>query len=78
MNTIEEITRSLQQLTPDKRQMVADYINAVKDESFQITRFSDEEMEMIDHDIKEAEQGINVSPKLKGQEAIDYLTQAQK
>lgn len=73
MVTAEEITLTIKALSPEKRQIVADFVNAVKDESFKITKYSDEDMAKIDQDAREAKQGINVSGPFVGEEANEHL-----
>ena len=78
MNTIEEITFTIKTLPPEKIRIVADFVNAVKDESFKITRYSYEDMAKIEQDARETKQGINVSGPFVGEEANEHLRRLMK
>ncbi len=73
MNTVEELTLTIKTLSPEKMRIVADFVNAVKNESFKITNYSDEDMAKIEQDAREAKQGINVSGPFVGEEANEHL-----
>ncbi len=73
VNIAEEITLTIKKLSPEKMRIVADFVNAVKDESFKITKYSDEDMAKIEQDALEAKQGINVSGPFVGEEANEHL-----
>jgi len=78
MKTAEEIILEFKQLPPEEWQKVVEYIDSAREDAFQFTHYSSEDMAKIDHDLDEAERGINVSPTLKGEEAVAYLRQFRK
>jgi hypothetical protein len=78
MQTDEDIILTINELPPEKKRIVIDYINAVKEESFKVTHYSPEVMVEIDRDAEEAKRGENVYGPFKGKEAIDFLTELEK
>ncbi len=78
MHTDEEIVLTIKELPPEKKRIVIDYINAVKEESFKVTHYPPEVMAEINHDAEEAKRGENVYGPFRGQEAIDFLTELEK
>ena len=78
MQTDEEIVSTIKELPLEKKRIVVDYINAVKEESFKVTHYSPEIMAEINHDAEEAKRGENVYGPFKGQEAINFLTELEK
>ncbi|MEW6237004.1 MAG: hypothetical protein AB1656_16590 [Candidatus Omnitrophota bacterium] len=79
MKTAEEIISEIKELSPEERRIVVDFVESNKEEAFAITRFSSEDMALLDQCEEEAEQGINVSPVLKTtEESIAYLRQFRK
>lgn len=70
MKTAEEVCQSIMELPPDKLRIVAEYIEEVKDDSFKVTCYSDEDMAKIEQDALEAKQGINVSGPFKSTDEL--------
>jgi len=73
MKTAEEIILEFQELPPEERQKVVEYVDSSREEAFPMTRYSSEDMAKIDHDLEEAEQGINIEEFSSMEEAIKSL-----
>ncbi len=78
MMTAEEVIVIIRELPPEEQEKVADYLNAGEEEYVEEENYSPEDMAKIDHDLEEAKRGINVSPTLRGKEAVAYLRQFRK
>lgn len=77
MRTAEEVISIIQELSIEERKKITDYLVA-NEEEFIEENYSLENMAMLDRIQAEAENGINVSPRLKGEEANLYLRNLRK
>ncbi len=73
MKTGAQFITAFEKLAPEEKQIVVDYVVSNGKEIFKETRYSPEIMDEIEHDLVEARQGINVSPELEGEQAVNYL-----
>ncbi len=73
MKTGAQFITEFEKLAPEEKQIVVDYVVSSGDGIFKETDYSPEIMAEIEHDLEEARQGINVSPELEGEEAVNYL-----
>jgi len=77
MKTAEEVIVIIQELPPEEREKVAEYLNA-SEEQFMEEDYSPEDAAKILKSVEEADRGINVSPELEGDEAIAYLQRLRR
>ena len=74
MNTALEYIEGFNNLPPEERQIVIDFVNSTnEEEDFVITHYSDDDLAELDRRYEEAKRGINVSPELEDSEAVNYL-----
>ncbi len=70
--TAYEIIKEIEKLPLKEKQIVVDYLDSMED-VFQQTHYSVEDMAKLDQAQEEAHNGINVSPEMDEEEAIEYL-----
>lgn len=73
MRTADEIILEIQELPPEERQKVADYLNAGDGGEFLEEDYSPEDIAKLDRIQDEVERGINIIGPFSGTEAIEYL-----
>jgi len=73
MKTAEEIILEFKELPTEEWRKVVEYVDSAREDAFQITHYSPEDMAKIEHDLEEAKRGINVVGPFKGEEANEYL-----
>ncbi|MEW6236319.1 MAG: hypothetical protein AB1656_13110 [Candidatus Omnitrophota bacterium] len=77
MKTAEEVIEILQELPPEERRKVAEYLYE-SEEEFLEENYSPEDMAKIEHDLEEAKQGINViGPFYTTEELLSHLDSIQ-
>ncbi|MEW6236321.1 MAG: hypothetical protein AB1656_13120 [Candidatus Omnitrophota bacterium] len=72
MKTAEEVIAIIQELPPEERQKVAEYLNE-SEEEFLEENYSPEDIALLDRLQDEAERGINVEEFASMEEAIKSL-----
>ncbi|RJP30549.1 MAG: hypothetical protein C4527_09395 [Candidatus Omnitrophota bacterium] len=74
MKTAQDVIMEIQELPPEEKQIVVDFVASIQEETYNPTYYSPEDMAKIDHDMEEAEQGINVSgPFYTTEEILAHL-----
>jgi hypothetical protein len=73
VKTGAQLITEFEKLAPEEKQIVVDYVVSNGEEVFKETCYSSKIMDEIEHDLEEARQGINVSPELESEEAVNYL-----
>ncbi|MEW6237179.1 MAG: hypothetical protein AB1656_17490 [Candidatus Omnitrophota bacterium] len=78
MKTAQEFIAEYQKLSLEEKQIVAYYVISNDNEDFPEENYSPEDAAKICKSVEEADQGINVSPELEGNEAIAYLQRLRR
>ncbi len=73
MKTAEEYINGFKTLPPDEKQKVVDFVISTEEEVFKETKYSDEDLTLLDQRYEEAKKGINVDRFSSMEEAIKSL-----
>ncbi len=69
----QDIILEIQKLPPDEKQIVFDYVIATDEEEFKVTKYSEEDLAILDQRYEEAKRGINVDRFSSMDEALAFL-----
>ena len=73
MKTAQDVIMEIQELPPEEKQIVVDFVASIQEEEFFEENYSPEDIAKILQAGELAEKGIGVSPELEGEEAVHYL-----
>lgn len=73
MKTAEEIILEFKELPPEEWKKVVDDVDSTRENTFQITQYSDKDLTLLDQRYQEAKNGINVDRFSSMEEAIQFL-----
>ena len=77
MNAQDSI-QEIEKLPPEEKQIVVDYVVSAEEEEFLEENYSPEDLVKLDRIQDEIEKGVNMSPELEGEEAVNYLRKLRK
>ncbi len=78
MKTAQDIIKEIDELPLDEMKIVFEYVSSKTEDTFHECEYSKEDIEKLNQIQDEVEQGINLSPALKGEEAIQFLKKLRK
>ncbi len=91
MKTAEDIIEEIQELAPDQKNKVIDYVNSIQDEKnaeflnrafeeeyVEEENYSPEDIAKLDRAQEDAKKGINMSGPFRGEEVINFLRRLDK